>query len=82
MEEKRKVQRLRALKAGSITFNRTGIIDCRVRNMSPGGACLEVPSQLGIPNDFELIISHDKFRRLCHVVWRSATRVGVQFRAA
>ena len=82
MDERRKAQRLRALKAGSITFNRTVIIGCGVRNMSPGGACLEVPSPLGIPDDFELIINHDKFRRFCHVVWRSATRMGVEFRAA
>jgi hypothetical protein len=82
MDERRKAQRLRALKAGSITFNRTGSIDCRVRNMSPGGACLEVPSQLGIPDDFVLIIGHDGFRQTCHVVWRSASRMGVTFRAA
>jgi hypothetical protein len=82
MEERRKVQRGRTLKAGSINFNRAGGIDCRVRNMSPAGACLEVSSQVGIPNDFVLVISYDKFKRTCHVVWRSDTRLGVEFRAA
>lgn len=52
MEERRKLQRGRTLKAGTISFNRVGGIDCRVRNMSPAGACLEVSSQVGIPNDF------------------------------
>ena len=79
MEERRKVQRGRTLKAGSITFNRAAGIDCRVRNMSPVGACLEVDSQIGIPNDFVLIVAYDHFTRPCHVIWRSDTRLGVEF---
>lgn len=82
MDDRRKAQRLRALKAGSIAFNRAGGIDCRVRNLSPAGACLEVASQIGIPDEFVLVISHDKFSQPCHVVWRSDTRIGVEFRAA
>ena len=49
-EEHRKLARHRTLKAGTITFNRAGGIDCRVRNLSEGGACLEVASQIGIPD--------------------------------
>ena len=56
MQERRKVPRRRTLKAGSIAFNRAGGIDCRVRNLSPIGACLEVGSQIGIPDDFVLMI--------------------------
>jgi hypothetical protein len=82
MEERRKVQRGSTLKAGSISFNGAGGIDCRVRNMSPAGACLEVSSPIGIPNDLVLAIGYDKFKRACHVIWRSDTRLGVEFRAA
>ena len=82
MQERRKVQRGRTLKAGTISFNRAGGIDCRVRNMSPIGACLEVSSQVGIPNDFVLVVGYDRFTQTCHVVWRSDTRLGVEFRAA
>jgi hypothetical protein len=81
MQDRRKVQRGRTLKAGSISFNRAGGIDCRVRNMSPAGACLEVSSQVGIPNHFVLVIGYDRFKQECHVVWRSDTRLGVEFRA-
>jgi len=49
--------------------------------MSPVGACLEVSSQVGIPNDFVLAVAYDKFKQPCHVVWRSDTRLGVEFRA-
>jgi hypothetical protein len=50
--------------------------------MSSVGACLEVSSQIGIPNDFVLVVGYDKFKQACHVVWRSDTRLGVEFRAA
>ena len=79
MEERRKVQRGRTLKAGSIVFNSAAGIDWRVRNMSAAGACLEVTSQVGVPNDFALVVGYDKFKRTCHVVWRSDTRLGVEF---
>jgi hypothetical protein len=82
MDERRKIQRLRAVKAGTISFNQAGGITCRVRNLSAAGACLEVESQLGIPDDFVLVISYDKFSRRSHVIWRSDTRMGVEFRSA
>jgi hypothetical protein len=81
-EERRRVVRHRTLKGGSISFNRFGGIDCRIRNLSSAGACLEVVSQVGIPEDFVLVIAHDHLRQNCRVVWRTATRLGVQFQAA
>ena len=79
INEKRKLPRHRTLKAGSITFNRAAGIDCRVRNLSPIGACLEVVSQIGIPEDFVLVVEADHLRQPCHVIWRTATRMGVAF---
>jgi hypothetical protein len=81
MEERHKAPRHRTLKAGSISFNRAGGIDCRVRNISPAGACLEVASQIGIPDDFVLMVESDHLQQPCHVIWRTATRMGVEFRA-
>jgi hypothetical protein len=79
MDEKRKTQRHRTLKAGSITFNRAAGVDCRVRNMSSVGACLEVESQLGIPDDFMLVVAADHIKVSCHVIWRTGKRLGVEF---
>ena len=81
LEERRKVLRHRTLKAGSIAFNRAGAIDCRVRNLSSIGACLEVTSQLGIPDDFTLVVDTDHLKTPCHVIWRTPTRLGVEFTA-
>ncbi|MEI9805009.1 MAG: PilZ domain-containing protein [Pseudolabrys sp.] len=77
--ERRKIVRQRTLKAGSITFNRAGGIDCRVRNLSTAGAALEVASQIGIPDEFVLVIETDHLKQPCHVIWRTATRLGVEF---
>jgi hypothetical protein len=77
--ERRKATRHRTLKAGSITFNRAGGIDCRVRNLSTTGACLEVASQVGIPDEFALVIEVDRLKQACKVTWRTATRLGVEF---
>jgi hypothetical protein len=82
MEERRKIQRGRTLKGGSIAINRASGFDCRVRNMSPAGACLEVASQIGIPDDFVLVVSSDRVKQPCRVIWRADTRLGVQFLAA
>lgn len=81
MEDRRKIQRHRTLKAGIINFNRAGGVDCRVRNLSPSGACLEVASQVGIPNEFVLVVGTDHMKAPCHVIWRTATRLGVAFNA-
>ncbi len=81
MDERRKIPRHRTLKGGIIGFNRGAGIDCRVRNLSPAGACLEVASQVGIPDDFTLVVERDHLHQHCHVIWRTTTRLGVEFRA-
>lgn len=79
MDERRKIQRHRTLKAGSIVFNRDGGIDCRIRNLSPLGACLEVASPLGVPDEFVLVIASEHVKQPCHIIWRTGTRMGVAF---
>jgi hypothetical protein len=50
-----------------------------VRRMSLGGANLEVESQTGIPDSFDLVIDVEHSNHHCHVVWRKARRIGVAF---
>jgi PilZ domain len=78
LDEKRGTHRQPILKAGTISFDGSGI-DCLVRNMSGEGANLEVESQIGIPNSFGLIIDSEHSNHQCHVVWRKARRIGVAF---
>ena len=53
------------------------VIDCRIVDYSPGGACLEVWGQIKLPNRFELVFGRAKKR--CRVVWSAGRRLGVAF---
>jgi hypothetical protein len=53
------------------------VVDFKVVDYYPGGACLEVWVQVKLPDRFELIFSGTKKR--CRVVWRNGRRLGVAF---
>lgn len=78
-DERRKAPRQRTFKGGSISFDRAFGIDCIIRNISKNGACLEVESPIGIPDDFTLIIKPEFLKRSCRVAWREPKRIGVRF---
>ena len=67
-----------------VTLNATLLFDngteirCAIRNVSPSGALLVVPSILGIPNSFELRVDDGATHRV-EVVRRSPNRLGVKF---
>jgi hypothetical protein len=77
-EKKRGAPRQRLLKAGAIEFA-GGAIDCTVRNLSKTGAALDVPTPVGIPDEFTLVIPTDKLHFACRVMWRRAKRIGIRF---
>jgi hypothetical protein len=81
LENNRAAPRQRVLKAGSIEFSGS-TIDCVVRNISETGAALEVASPVGIPSEFNLLISGNIAKRPCRVVWVRDKRIGVAFRPA
>ena len=81
MAEKRKSNRRRVLKGGIIEFERSAF-SCTVRNLSESGAALDVPTLVGIPHEFNLLIESNPFIRPCRVIWRKQNRIGVALRAA
>src|SRR5258708_36521793 len=78
MNDKRDTQRQNVMKAGTILFGGSGI-DCLVRNISVGGADLEVESKIGIPSSFDLVIEAEHSNHHCVVVCRKARRIDVAF---
>jgi PilZ domain len=76
--EKRLAQRRRVLKAGMIVSS-AGTFNCVVRNLSEQGAALDLPSSIGIPHDFTLVIPTEGARFFCQSVWRNERRIGVAF---
>jgi hypothetical protein len=77
MEERRSNSRQRVFKAGSIEFDGTAV-NCVVRNLSMGGAGLDVDHPV-IPHCFTLNIPSSKMRRSCRVIWRKQQGIGLVF---
>lgn len=53
-------------------------IACIIRNLSDGGAKLEVARVAGIPQTFDLIVPAHR-PQPCRVAWRALRELGVQF---
>jgi hypothetical protein len=78
--EHRHERRMRVLKTARIVFNGGySVYDCRIKNLSPGGALLELGSMVGIPTRFEIAFEGDPARRPCTVMWRTDRLMGVSF---
>jgi hypothetical protein len=79
MIERRQHPRQRVLKRGMLTFLGGGGVDCTVRNISSSGARVDVPSPVGIPAQFHLVIETDQFIRRGRPVWNSDRQIGIAF---
>jgi hypothetical protein len=64
-------------KAKLIIGPKAPLIDCRIVDYSPGGACLELSGQTKVPTRFELLFGTT--RKRCRVVWIAGRRIGVAF---
>ena len=51
---------------------------CIIRDLSDGGAKLELDKAIGIPNSFDLIAPGHR-PHSCRVAWRALREIGVQF---
>jgi len=79
MIERRSSPRQRVLKQGTLAFGGGGGVDCTVRNISAGGARVDVANPVGLARSFTLVIKADQFQRRCHPVWSQGKRIGVAF---
>ena len=77
MDERRDSPRLRLLKSGKILLGKA-CVPCTMRNLSDGGARLQVQSTFGLPSAFELVWD-DNPPRACKVVWLDSTTLRVEF---
>lgn len=80
MEDVRQRFQPKVLWRGKIYFKgglRT--IDCTIRNISEGGAKLEIDPTNTIPDEFELHIPERDRSYHVKIVWRDAKHLGVQF---
>lgn len=54
-------------------------VTCTVRNISEGGALLQVSQPAWLPSRFQLFIEVSKSERECEIVHRGEITVGVRF---
>jgi hypothetical protein len=77
--ERRTHPRHRVFKGGRLAFNSGGGIECTVRNISHGGARVDLTKAVALPESFTLLIATDHFERRCHPVWTHNSQIGVAF---
>jgi len=81
MAEKRRYRRVApqgsAPKTGKIFDQNLPITDCKVIDLSVGGACLELSDPRPVPKRFELLLG--AVEKKCTLVWRAKRRLGVSF---
>lgn len=77
--ERRTHVRHRVLKAGRLAFQSGGSFECRVRNLSPAGARLDIAAPMALPEQFTLMIDADHFKQRCRPVWTRDNQIGVAF---
>lgn len=76
----RSSERMRAFMAARILYNK-GMMqaDCTVRNLSDGGAKLEISGAVTLPEEFDLVIPQKNLRRRVRLCWRQDDACGVRF---
>ena len=81
MYDRRRLPRTRVITSAKIMlYDVTALYDCETRDLTNLGACLALPSTLGIPSLFELTFDFARSARPCRVVWRTKYFLGVFFR--
>lgn len=77
--ERRSAPRRKVLKGVKVVYNDGHcILDCTVANLSDGGACLDLPTYVPLPETVTLRFQ-DGHEHLAQVVWSTSTRLGVRF---
>jgi len=78
--EKRLDVRQRVLKDGKLVINPpSGTLDVKIRDLSRGGARIELPTPFEIPTLVALVAVHTSTITNCAVVWQRGLSVGLRF---
>jgi hypothetical protein len=74
-----------SIEIDGMIYDRQGkqLASCMLRNISVGGAQLELTQEVDIPKDVVLSLSREgHVKRTCEKVWQFATVLGVRFKEA
>jgi len=83
MPELRRTERIKSFLRAQILFNhRMTTVDCLIKNISAGGAKIDVDQTASIPAEFEIYIPQKNKTHKARMIWRDAHAIGVEFMAA
>jgi len=80
MQDRRKFVRRRTLKGGRLAYdNGSQTTDCLIRDLSEGGAKIQVADVHRIPSELVLSFGDGRGSRPCFVRWRRGDALGIEF---
>lgn len=79
--DRRKHRRYKVVEAGKVVVS-TGSIDVEIYDIGVGGARLEIPANITIPDMFDLLMVADGTLYPARIRWRNELWVGVSFEGA
>ncbi len=79
MLERRKCPRLRVLKSAKLVLAKSTFFDCVVRDLTIGGARIEIPNTIDLPKELEAAFGSGSSIRPCRLVWRTISAAGLEF---
>ena len=79
MRERRKYPRLRVLKSANLLLAKSTLFDCIVRDLTVGGARIEIPNTIDLPTELEMAFGGGRSERRCRLVWRTISAAGLEF---
>ena len=78
--EQRKHPRHKVLKDGKvISSDMSSVIDVKIRDLSEGGARIQIPPATDLPHEFGLLIISQDMLYPAVVRWRSGELTGIEF---
>jgi hypothetical protein len=78
--EHRKERRQRVLKEGKIvSSDMNRVIDVKIRDMSASGALVQMPANVVLPDNFNLLIASERLLYPAVMRWRKGEAMGLEF---
>jgi hypothetical protein len=79
VHERRKWPRLRVLKSAKLVLAKSTFFDSVVRDLTIGGARIEIPNAIDLPKKFEAAFESGSSVRPCRLIWRTISAAGLEF---
>lgn len=78
-DENRRGSRRRTLNRGKIMMSDSTVLDCTIRDLSEGGACLIFAGPTQVPESFWLLVLPGRKMRLADRLWQRGLAAGIAF---